>query len=86
MLYSTPSRADPISEPAVPPGSTTLTRQQMGLLVDYVLKYNNLPSLTPEDTTAEVRYRWPWGDVLKELTTVLQDLFSQLEAQNAITK
>ncbi|ORX39001.1 kinase-like domain-containing protein [Kockovaella imperatae] len=56
-----------IRESALPVGSTTLTRHQMSLLVDYVLQYNHLPTLAPGDTTAE-------------------DLFTQLEAQNSLTK
>ncbi|WWC73222.1 uncharacterized protein I206_107188 [Kwoniella pini CBS 10737] len=51
--------------PAIPPGSTTITEHQMGLLMNFILRENGLPERS--DHSAE-------------------DLFSQLQAQNALSE
>ncbi|OCF44902.1 TTK protein kinase [Kwoniella heveanensis CBS 569] len=56
-----------IRAPAVPPGSTTITESQMGMMVNFILREHGLPPLNARDSTAE-------------------DLFSQLQAQNALSK
>ncbi|WVQ93339.1 hypothetical protein IAU59_000407 [Kwoniella sp. CBS 9459] len=56
-----------IRAPAVPPGSTTITESQMGMMVNFLLREHGLPELTDRDSTAE-------------------DLFSQLQAQNALSR
>lgn len=54
----------------------------MAMLVNFVLRVNDLPTLTESDTTAEAS---PWRCRLGDLADVLQDLFQQLEAQNALS-
>ncbi|EIW65883.1 hypothetical protein TREMEDRAFT_46112 [Tremella mesenterica DSM 1558] len=53
--------------PSLPAGATTITSEQMALLVNFVLRENGLPPPGPQDTTAE-------------------DLFSQLQAQNSLSR
>jgi hypothetical protein len=54
----------------------------MAMLVNFVLRVNDLPALTESDTTAEAS---PWRSRLGDLADALQDLFQQLEAQNALS-
>ncbi|WWC64160.1 uncharacterized protein I303_106768 [Kwoniella dejecticola CBS 10117] len=54
-----------IRAPAVPPGSTTITASQMGMLVNFILRENGLPERS--DHSGE-------------------DLFSQLQAQNSLSR
>ena len=39
----------------MPPGSTSITREQMAMLVNFVLREHGLPHMTSDNTTAEVR-------------------------------
>ncbi|ORY26276.1 hypothetical protein BCR39DRAFT_262771 [Naematelia encephala] len=39
--------------PAIPPDATTITKSQMALLVNFVLRSNRLPVMSEQDRTAE---------------------------------
>jgi serine/threonine-protein kinase TTK/MPS1 len=69
-----------IFESALPPGTATITQEQMAMLVNFVVRQNGLPPLPSSDTTASVSQH---SDRLYCLVSSLQDLFEQLVEQNS---